>query len=200
MKLSSSPPSAKIDLRGEKSRASDLVRFALRGEYRQRCGQRRSGDAIADGVDVIDLQTAANRIDRIDLRGDIIVPDDIFHRRVGGFPRHHEHGDALIDAPFDEAFFCGQIEDVETVDPRREDDQRRFQHLLGRRLILQQLIERRLVNDFAGRCSDILAQPERVGVGMGQLPALHVVHQMLHPRHQARTFGLDRFFQAQPDW
>ena len=37
--------------------------------------------------------------------------------------------DALVDAPFDEAFLGRQVEDVEAVDPRREDHQRRFQHL-----------------------------------------------------------------------
>ncbi len=50
--------------------------------------------------------------------------------------------------------------------------------------------------DHFSRCGgDILAQPERPCIGMSQLPALHVVHQMLHPGHQACALRLHRFLQ-----
>ena len=67
-------------------------------------------------------KAVAYRINRINLRRDIIVPDDVFHRTVCRFPRHDKNGDALVNAIFDEAFFRCQIENVEPVDPWRKNN------------------------------------------------------------------------------
>ncbi len=77
------------------------------------------------------------------------------------FQLDHEHGEALVDRPFDEALRRVEVENVEAVDPGREDEQRRFVHLLRRRLVLDELVERRLVDDLARRGRDVAAQLER---------------------------------------
>ena len=130
-------------------------------------------------------------VDCVDLGADVIIPHHIGHAFVGRFPADHEHAESLIHRPFDEAFLRGQIEDVEPVDPRREDDQRHFEHGFGRRTILDQLIQRGFMHHLARRRGEVFAQPERVGIGMGQLPALHVVDQVLHPAHQILPAGFD---------
>jgi hypothetical protein len=48
------------------------------------------------------------------------------------------------------------------------------------------------VHHLAWGRRDILAQPERVRIGMGQLAALHVGHHVLHSRHQTGALGLNR--------
>ncbi len=115
----------------------------------------------------LDAQRVADRVDRVDLRRDIIVPYDVGQARIGRFPRYDEDAESLRDRPGDEAFLGIEIEDVETVDPRRKDDQRHLKHLVGRRGILDQLVEPRLVDHLARRHGDIMADFECCAVGMG---------------------------------
>src|SRR3546814_10221579 len=79
-------------------------------------------------TDTLFPYTTLFRSDRVDLRRDIIVPHDLAHRRVGRLPRHHEDAEPLLGRPGDEAFRGVQIEDIEAVDPRREDDERSEEH------------------------------------------------------------------------
>ena len=137
-------------------------------------------------------KAVAHGINRINLRCDIIVPDNVLHRAISRFPRHDKNGDALVNAIFDEAFFRCQIENVEAVYPWRKNNQRRCQHVRGRRVILDQLIQRRLMDDFTRRCRDVFAQLEGRGISMRQLTALQICHQVLHARHQACAVGLHR--------
>ena len=71
-------------------------------------------------MDAIDIKRRTDGVDGVDLCGDIVIPDDIDHRSIGGFPGYNENGNPLVDAIFDKAFFGRQIEDIEAVDPRRE--------------------------------------------------------------------------------
>jgi hypothetical protein len=84
-------------------------RYVACREDRERCGKRRTRDAIADRMDRRHVERTADRIDRVDLRTDIVVPYDMLHRRIRGAPRYHEHGDALFDRPADEALFGAQV-------------------------------------------------------------------------------------------
>ena len=153
---------AEIDLRGKEGRALDLGRLALGFEIGQGRRQRRPGHAIADDVDRIDIQRVAHRIDRVDLALEhIIVERDVGDALVGRFPADHEQRNALVDAPADEAFLRGQVEDVEAVDPRREDDQRGCHHLVGDRRIMDQLEERRFMDHLARRRGEVAADLER---------------------------------------
>ena len=181
-----------VDLGGEEGRAGDLGRFLPRREHRQHRGQRRARHAIADGVDARHVQQVADRIDRVDLGRDIIVPDHVLQRCVRRFPRHHEDGNALVHRPADEALLRGQVEDVIAVDPRREDHQRGLQHRHGRGRRLDQLIERRPLHHRARRHRQIAADREGVGVGLGQLAPLQVGHHVLHAVEQILTAGLQR--------
>src|SRR3546814_11083484 len=93
---------------------------------------------------------------------------------VGGFPRHDKYRQALLDCPANEAFFGAEVENIIAIYPRRKDDDWRFQHVLRHRLILNELIQRRFLDDLARRGCDIDADLERVAVGMGELPAIAV--------------------------
>src|SRR3546814_12414767 len=84
----------------------------------------------------------------------------------------------LLGRPGDEAFRGVQIEDIEAVDPRREDDEWDGENLLRRRRIVDELIEIGLVDDLARRRRDIHADLERVGIDVGKLPARQVAQHM----------------------
>ena len=184
-----------IHLCGEEGGAGDLIPLPPRRQQRQRRGQRGAGHAITDRMDALHLQQVAHRVDRVDLTAqDIIVPDQILHRGVGGFPRHQKHADPLIHRPFDEALFRRQVENIETVDPGREDDERRFQHRFRRWRIMNQLIEGGFVNDLARRRGDIAAQLKLRAIGMGQLPFLQVGEHMLQALDQIFAAAFDRLF------
>ena len=101
---------------------------------------------------------------------------------------------ALRHRPADEAVPRPQVEDVELVDPRRHDQQRPLQHLLGRRRVLDQLHQVVLVDHLAGRDADVLADLEGVGVGhldaQLALAALQVAQQVVEALQQVLAAGL----------
>ena len=168
-----------IHLGGKEGGAGDLVGLIPLGQKGQGGGKRGARDAIADGMDLLDAQRIANGVDRIDLGGDIIVPFHICHGGIGGFPADHEQAHALIDHPLHEALLFVEIEDVEAVDPGRKHHQRRFEHLVGGRRVMNQLIKRCFMHHLAGRRRDILAQFESVRIGMGQLALTQIAQHML---------------------
>ena len=158
----------------------------------QRRRQRGAGYAISDGMHVLHVQPLADVVDGVHLGAHVIVPDHVLHAGIGRFPADHEHRDALFHRPAHEALLGVEVQDIETVDPRREDHQRHVQHRFGCRGILDQLVHRRFVNDLAGRHGDILAQLEGAGIGMGQLPPAQIGQQMLHAFHQILAARLQR--------
>ena len=91
-------------------------------------------------MDVGHIKRAAHGINSLDLRCYIIVPNDVLHRSVCRFPRHDKNRDALVDAIFDETFFCREVENIKTVDPRWENDERGLQHIFGHGVVLNKLI------------------------------------------------------------
>ena len=111
-------------------------------------------------------------------------------------PGDHEHRDALVDAPLDEGFFRLEVEDVELVDPRRHDQERRAQHVLRRRRILDQLHQFVLEDHLAGRRRHIDADDEvgRIGLADAQRAAsgLDVLGQHLHAAHEIVAVGSQR--------
>ena len=145
-------------------------------------------------MDAWDAKSLADVVDRIDLRADIVVPDHILHTGVGRFPADHENGYALIDRPFHEALLLVQVENIEAIDPRRENDHRGGQYLVRRRGILHELVQRRLMDDLSRRRRNILAQLECRRICMGQLPAPHVGEQVLHASHEILPSALHGSF------
>ena len=181
-----------VDLRGEEGRALHLVLLAPAMQHRERRRQRGARHAIADRMDLRHFQPRADMVDRVDLGPHVVVPDHVLHVGVGRFPADHEHGHALFDRPAHEALLRVEVEDVETVDPRREDHQRGGQHRLGCRRVLNQLVERRFMDDLAGRGRDVLAQRKCAGVGVRQLPAAQIGQQVFHPLDQVLAARLER--------
>ena len=100
--------------------------------------------------------------------------------------------DALVDAPFDEAFLGREVEDVEAVDPRREDHDRRLQHLVGRRRVLDQLVERRLLDHLARRRREVAPDLEHAGLGLRQLPRRNVLQHVGEALEQILAARLER--------
>ena len=142
-------------------------------------------------MDRRDIEPLADEVDRLDLRADVVVPHDVLHVRIGRFPANDEHREALFDGPLDEALLRREVEDVKPVDPRREDHQRGLEHGIGRGRILDELVERPFVEHLAGRGGDVLAQPEGVGIGVGELAALEVGDQVTHSFDEVLALRLD---------
>ena len=107
---------------------------------------------------------------------------------VGIDPGDHEHRDALIDAPLDVGFLWLEIENVELVDPGRHDQERRAQHGLRGRRILDELHQLVLEDHLAGRRRHVDADDEvrRVGLADAKRAAsgLDVLGQHLHAAHE----------------
>ena len=82
---------------------------------------------------------------------------------VGIDPGHHEHRVALIHQPADEAVLGPKIQNVEFVDPGREDQQRPVMDLGCGGRKLQKLDQPVAEHHLAGRGGDILADHETVG-------------------------------------
>src|SRR3546814_15249380 len=95
--------------------------------------------AIADGVDGFDAKHVAHGVDRAHLRPDIILGGDVLQRFVGGLPRNDEYRMALLDRPSDEALLRRQVQNVEAVDPGREDQERLAEALFRRGIVLDEL-------------------------------------------------------------
>ena len=149
-----------VDLRREQRRRGDTL-TAVGGEPRQRRRQQRTADAVADRVD---LHLAGDALDDIHRRErsllHVVGKRLLTEGAIGIDPGDDEHRQPLIDAPFDEGFFRAEIEDVELVDPRRHDQERRPQHVLGGRLVLDQLDQLVLEDHLARRDRHVAANFE----------------------------------------
>ncbi len=101
---------------------------------------------------------------------------------------------ALAGRPAHEAVLGAQVEDVELVDPGRDDQQRPPQHRLGGRRVLDQMHQGVLVHHLAGRQGDVLADAERFGVGhldaQVAAAALEIGEQVVQALDQVLAAGL----------
>ncbi len=111
-------------------------------------------------------------------------------------PGHQEHGEALIDRPFDEGFFRREVENVELVDPRRHDQQGSLVDLCGRGRILDQLDEVVLKHDLARGHGQVPADLEgrkiRLADAQQILRLLEVLNELGHAAHQILGIGGER--------
>jgi lipopolysaccharide export system permease protein len=78
--------SGRIDLRGEERGRTHFVRFAAPRHQRQRGGERGACYAIADHMGLRHGQSLAHHLDRLDLRQNVIIPDNLGHRGIGRLP------------------------------------------------------------------------------------------------------------------
>ncbi len=102
---------------------------------------------------------------------------------------------ALVDGPLDPGVLGAQVDDVELVDPRRDEQQRTLDHRLGGRRVLDQLEHLVAEDHLAGRGGDVLADDELVVVGLGDaeraLAALHVLQHVLQAVDQILAARFD---------
>ena len=192
-----------IDLR-RKERRRRYALAPLLGEPGQRRGEQGAANAVAGGMD---LHLARHLFDDVH-RGQrallhVVVEGLLAEFLVRIDPGDHEHRDALIDAPFDVGFFRLEIEDVELVDPGRHDQERRAQHRLRGRRVLDELHQLVLEDHLAGRRRHVDADDEvrRVGLADAQRAVagldvfgkhLHAAHEVVAVRGQCLTqhFGI----------
>src|SRR3546814_15617281 len=88
---------------------------------------------------------------------------------------------ALLDRPSDEALLRRQVQNVEAVDPGREDQERLAEDLFRRGIVLDELKQFGLEHDLAGRGGDVAPKLERIGAGLGKLPPRQVGEHVLKP-------------------
>ena len=105
-------------------------------------GGQRAAEAQPHDVDRLGAGDVADDVER----GLRAVDEVVVHRggrHVGGRVdvADGEHGAPVLDGPLDEAAARREVHHVVLVDPRRARQQRRGVHLLGLRLVLQQLHE-----------------------------------------------------------
>ena len=154
-----------VEQRGEEGRGLDAI-LALGGEPGERRADQDAADAKAEHAR---LALARGLLDRIERRQRAVVHVvvKILVREVLARvdPGDHEHRQALVDAPFDQAVFRLQVEHVELVDPGRHDQQRPPVDLLGAGRVLDQLHQLVLEDHLAGRGGDVPADLERVRIG-----------------------------------
>ena len=159
----------------------------------ERRRQGRARDAIADRMDAFDTEQVADGVDHVDLPlEDIIVERRIGDALVGRLPADHEQADALVDAPFDEAFLGTEVENVEAVDPGGKDHDGRVENFVRGRGVLDQLVERRLFDDLARRGREITPHLEHARLGLRHLAGGDVLEHVGEALEQVLAARLQR--------
>ena len=179
---------SEVDLGREKGRASDAP-VAGRGHVRERRRQQRAADAIADPGK---LTFACRLLDAVnggeDALAHVAVEVLVGMAFVGIDPGDDEHGQALRDRPADERLLGIEVENVELVDPRGDNEQRPFMHLGRARLVLDELHQRVAKNHLARRRRHVDAKLERARVRLANpqvaMSRMDVLGQHLQAPHQ----------------
>ncbi len=186
-------------LRREEGGGRDPL-VALRRHVGQGAGHHGSGDAVADRVDLLGPGLLERLLDGdVDALEHVVLEGLVRELGVGVDPGDQEDGEALLGEPAHHRVLGAQVEDVVLVDPGRKDQQRRVEHLFGRRIELQELEQLVLEDDLAGRDGDVLTDMELADVGLadGELAAAagHIGREVLHAPHQALAFGAQDLLQ-----
>ena len=152
-------------------------------------GQRGASNTIANRVDLL---FACDRFGGIDGR-QISVFYIVFQSdpRIGGVgidPADDEQGVTLIHQPFDHAVLFLEIKDIELVDPRREQHQRRLVHGFSGGRVLDQFHHLVAEHNLARRGSNVDAQFERLVIrqldDQFAIVGFQIGNQVLKPLHQ----------------
>src|SRR6185436_14204823 len=121
---------------------------------------------------------------------DIDVPPEIPQLRWDIAPGHHEGAESLLDTEPHKGILRLQIQDVVFIDEWRNNQQRKFVDLGGRRCILDQLHYFVLEDYRAGCNGQIAADLEGLLVRHGNPSPGHVAGQQIHALHEAFSAGL----------
>ena len=166
---------------------------ALGRQIGQRDGEQGAADAVADRVRG---RLAGNLLDHVQrLQGaflHVVGETALGEVLIGIDPGHAEDRHALVNAPLDERFVRGQVEDVELVDPGRDDQQRYLEDLFGRRRILDELHQFVLIDHLARGERQVGTDFKTRGIGLSDpkiaAAGLNVLRQHVHSTHE--VFGI----------
>ena len=128
---------------------------------------QRRGDAAGAQPHHVRLRRAGDRLDRLERLehgGDVVVEPPLGVALVRVAPRDREALLAGADEVLEHAPARRHVGDVELVDHRRDEQQRRLAHLRGARLVLDELEQLGPQHHRAGRDREVLADRERLRV------------------------------------
>jgi hypothetical protein len=113
--------------------------------------------------------------------------------RLGIAPGDHEHLLALGEQVLDEASPRGEVEDVELVDRRRDDEQRDLADLRAARLVVDELEDLVAQDHRAGSDRQVLADRERrrVDAGGQARRGREVADELARPARQSGASVVD---------
>src|SRR3984893_14318189 len=101
--------------------------------------------------------------------------------RVGIDPRYHEDGEAVRPREANETFFGVEIENIEFIDPRRNDQQGPLVNRIGCRRILNKFHEIVTKDHLSWSRRDIAAEFELRGIALADseraFAGLHILRQ-----------------------
>ena len=137
-----------------------------------------------------------DRGDRVPRLGDRLrvgVEVEVTLFLLGVAPRDREHLLPLGDVVLDHAPPRRDVEHVELVDRRRDEQQRHLPHLIGRRLVMDQLEHVGPEHDRSGRGRDIDADLElaRVDGRRQSRRRVQIVHEVPRAADQIAAAGVD---------
>jgi len=113
--------------------------------------------------------------------GHVILEGDGLHRSVRVLPADHEYREALLEQEADKTVLRLQVEDIELVDPRRNEQQRHGVGLRRHRRVMDELDEAVAIDDLAGSRGEVLARRERCGVGHAEPALAKIVQKVAEP-------------------
>ncbi len=168
---------------------------------REMTEQRRHRHGAGTGavqVHVVRARDLAYGVDRLEQRCDVGVHVPIALRRGGIAPARDEGLEAVVQHVFDDAPARGNVEDVELVDLRRDDQLRPDVDLRGRRRVLDQLQHFVAKHDAAPRQADVPADLEGPLVHLRRHAAVldQVPQHVAQPAQQARAAAVDHLLQG----
>ena len=195
---------AEIGLRREEGGAFDPLVAGL-GHVGESHGEQCSADAVADRRHVAFAGRLFDGVERgEDAFAHIRFKPLVAMARVGVDPGDDEDREPLRHRVAHEAFLGTEVENVEFVDPRRNDQKRPLVDGLGRRRILDKFDEVVAEDDLARRHREVHADGEFRLVIAGDLEAalagLKVFRQHRGPAHEVLAARTRAFHAALRDW
>ena len=183
----------KVRLRGEQGgRMNPLVRFL--GHVGHGRGQQSPADAVANRVDVGRTGFLGHKVQSGQgALFHIVVPFEIPGFDICRAPGHNKCVDPFGQQPSDHRIFGLQIENVELVDPGREDEHGPLPHFPAGRGIVNDLDQAVAINHFTFGGGHILAHPEGGFIGLGHrqtaITPLEILAQVAQTVAQAAPAG-----------
>ena len=159
-------------------------------------GERGAADAVADRVHPLgSADLACHPHDLRDALRQVVVEADLAHRRVGVLPARDVDVQALVEQEAHHALPRVEVEDVELVDPGRDDHHRLGMHLRPGGCVVDDLEQAVAEDHRARRGGEVLADAEAVGVGHAHVARLQVGEHVLPALPQAVAAGVDELAQ-----